>query len=95
MTYTAEQGWRRVAYCLLVNHVAEVVAALADLRPDAEPELWAAVRDELAAFPGRPAELRAILAGGPVPAKANLLARWQRSADKQAGYLPLTLPLCR
>jgi siderophore synthetase component len=93
MTYTSAQGWRRVAYCLLVNHVAEVVAALADLRPDAEPELWAAVRDELAALRGRPAELRAILAGGPVPAKANLLARWQRSADKQAGYLPLVLPL--
>jgi siderophore synthetase component len=95
MTYTAEQGWRRVAYCLLVNHVAEVVAALADLRPDAEADLWALVRDELAAFPGQPTELRAILAGGPVPAKANLLARWQRSADKQAGYLPIVLPLSR
>jgi siderophore synthetase component len=93
MTYTAQQGWRRVAYCLLVNHVAEVVAALADLRPASEADLWAVVRDELAGWPGAPAELRAILAGGPVPAKANLLARWRRAADKQAGYLPLVLPL--
>jgi siderophore synthetase component len=96
LTYSAEQGWRRVAYCLLVNHVAEVVAALADLRPELEPELWALVRDELAGRRGRhgpPAELRAILAGAPVPAKANLLARWQRANDRHAGYVPLALPL--
>ena len=62
LTYSAEQGWRRVAYCLLVNHVAEVVAVLADLRPGLEPDLWALVRDELAGCRGRhglPAELRA------------------------------------
>jgi siderophore synthetase component len=93
MTYTPAQGWQRVAYCLLVNHVAELLAALADLRPDLEARLWAAVRAELADFPGAPTELRAILAGAPVPAKANLLARWQRDADRQAGYLPLALPL--
>jgi siderophore synthetase component len=96
LTYPAERGWQRVAYCLLVNHVAEVVAALADLRPDLEPELWALVRDELADCRrrhGLPAELRAILAGAAVPAKANLLARWQRAKDKQAGYVPLALPL--
>jgi siderophore synthetase component len=93
MTYTARQGWRRVAYCLLVNHVAEMVAVLADLRPTEEAALWAVVRDELAAWPGARAELRAILAGGPVPAKANLLARWRRAADRQTGYLPLALPL--
>ncbi|HEX9338414.1 MAG TPA: IucA/IucC family protein, partial [Pseudonocardiaceae bacterium] len=70
MTYTPTRGWHRVAYCLLVNHVAELLAALADLRPDLEARLWAAVRAELADFPGAPPELRAILAGVPVPAKA-------------------------
>jgi siderophore synthetase component len=97
MTYTRTQGWQRVAYCLLVNHVAELLAALADLRPDLEAELWSLVRAELAGYHRpdgtRPVQLRAILAGVPVPAKANLLARWQRGADRQAGYLPLTLPL--
>ena len=93
MTYSPAKGWQRVAYCLLVNHVAEVLAALADLRPDLEAQLWALVRAELAAFPSAPTELRAILAGVPVPAKANLLARWQRGSDRQAGYVPLSLPL--
>jgi siderophore synthetase component len=97
MTYTPTQGWQRVAYCLLVNHVAELLAALADLRPDLEAELWSLVRAELAGYRRpdgtRPAPLRAILAGVPVPAKANLLARWQRGADRQAGYVPLALPL--
>ncbi|HEX4722321.1 MAG TPA: IucA/IucC family protein [Pseudonocardiaceae bacterium] len=93
MTYTPAKGWQRVAYCLLVNHVAEVLAALADLRPDSEAELWALVRAELAAHPGAPPELRAVLAGVPVPAKANLLARWQRDSDRHADYVPLSLPI--
>jgi siderophore synthetase component len=97
MTYTPTQGWQRVAYCLLVNHIAELLAALGDLRPDLEAELWSLVRAELAGYRRpdgtQPAQLRAILAGVPVPAKANLLARWQRGADRQAGYVPLALPL--
>jgi siderophore synthetase component len=96
MTYSREQGWRRVAYCLLVNHVADLVNALADVRPELEPDLWGLVRDELAechARHGRPAELTAILAGEPVPAKANLLARWRRTNDRSAGYVPVTLPI--
>ena len=96
VAYTHEQGWQRVVYCLLVNHVSEVLAALADLHPDLEPDLWALVTAELAACHerhGRPAELGAILAGGPVPAKANLLVRWRRTNDRQAGYVPLALPI--
>jgi siderophore synthetase component len=92
LTYAPDQGWRRVAYCLLVNHTAEVLAALADLCPELEPDLWRVVGDELAGFGHRP-EVRAVLAGGPVPAKANLLTRWQRTHDRSAGYVPLRLPL--
>jgi siderophore synthetase component len=98
LTYTAAQGWRRVAYCLVVNHVSEVLSALADLRPELEPELWEMVGAQLAGYRtelGTPAELRAILSGVPLPAKANLLARWQRGNDRQAGYVPLPLPLAR
>lgn len=96
VTYTPKQGWQRIAYCLLVNHVAELLAALADLHPDLERDLWAMVTAELVACHerhGRPVELGTILAGGPVPAKANLMARWLRTNDRRAGYVPLCLPI--
>jgi hypothetical protein len=37
--------------------------------------------------------LRALLAGVPLPAKANLLTRWERRADREAGYVRLPSPL--
>ncbi|ANW16733.1 IucA/IucC family protein [Streptomyces clavuligerus] len=96
MTYDARRGWDRVVYCLLVNHIAELLAALADLHPPAEPALWSEVRRTLAhcaADAGDPPLLRALLAGVPLPAKANLLARWERTADRDAGYVRLPSPL--
>ncbi|MGX2998779.1 IucA/IucC family protein [Streptomyces sp. JNUCC 64] len=96
LTYDARRGWDRVAYCLFVNHAAEVLAALADLHPGQERALWAELRasvEEYAREHGRPPELRALLAGVPLPAKANLLARWERSADRDAGYVRLPSPL--
>ncbi|GAA0418960.1 IucA/IucC family protein [Streptomyces luteireticuli] len=98
LTYDAARGWNRVAYCLLVNHVAEMLAALADLHPALEPELWARVRDHLdkyARHVGNPPQLRALLSGVPLPAKANLLLRWAREADRHAGYVALPHPLGR
>ncbi|MER6026295.1 IucA/IucC family protein [Streptomyces sp. NPDC001851] len=96
MTYDAERGWNRVAYCLLVNHTAEVLAALADTDPALEPALWGLVRDHLDAYSrsaGEPPRLRALLSGVPLPAKANMLLRWSRQADRHAGYVPLPSPL--
>ncbi|MFJ9817699.1 IucA/IucC family protein [Streptomyces sp. NPDC101151] len=96
ITYDAEQGWNRVAYCLLVNHVSEVLGALADLEPTLESALWGMVRDCLHAYArtvGTPPRLRALLSGVPLPAKANLLLRWARKADRHATYVPLPSPL--
>ncbi|MGW2366589.1 IucA/IucC family protein [Streptomyces sp. NPDC001667] len=96
LTYDRERGWDRVVYCLLVNHVAEMLAALADLHPHLEPELWVAVRRTLAARAaahGEPPLLRALVAGVPLPAKANLLTRWERKADRDAGYVRIASPL--
>ncbi|MGN9759938.1 IucA/IucC family protein [Streptomyces sp. SD31] len=96
MTYDAQRGWDRVVYCLLVNHIAELLAALADLHPEAEAALWARVRETLRAYAGRdgcPPRLAALLAGVPLPAKANLLTRWERKADREAGYVRLPSPL--
>lgn len=96
MTYDAQRGWDRVVYCLLVNHIAELLAALADLHPQAEGALWARVRATLQAYADRhgcPPRLAALLAGVPLPAKANLLTRWERKADRDAGYVRLPSPL--
>ncbi|SDO75112.1 Siderophore synthetase component [Streptomyces sp. cf386] len=96
MTYDAQRGWDRVIYCLLVNHVAELLAALADLHPGAEAALWARVRATLDAYAekfGCPPRMAALLAGVPLPAKANLLTRWERKADREAGYVRLPSPL--
>ncbi|WP_199549182.1 IucA/IucC family siderophore biosynthesis protein [Streptomyces sp. N35] len=96
MTYDAQRGWDRVVYCLLVNHVSEMLAALADLHPSLEPALWAAVRavlEDHADAHGCPPRLAALLAGVPLPAKANLLTRWERKADRAAGYVRLPSPL--
>ncbi|MWA15486.1 IucA/IucC family protein [Streptomyces sp. BA2] len=95
MTYDAQRGWDRVVYCLLVNHVAELLAALADLHPHTEAALWSQVRaivQEFADTHGCPPRLSALLAGVPLPAKANLLTRWERKADRDAGYVRLTSP---
>ncbi|MDI9884369.1 IucA/IucC family protein [Streptomyces sp. HNM0645] len=96
MTYDTGRGWDRVVYCLLVNHVSEMLAALADLHPVAEAALWAEVRDTLrrhAAEHGPQPRLDALLSGAPLPAKANLLTRWARTADRDAGYVRLPSPL--
>lgn len=96
LTYDARRGWDRVVYCLLVNHVADMLAALADLHPHTEHDLWDRVRATLRACAGRhdrPPRLAALLAGAPLPAKANLLTRWERKADREAGYIRLPSPL--
>lgn len=96
MVYDPRRGWDRVVYCLLVNNTAETLAVLADLHPDLEPALWAQVRSVLREYAddnGCPPRLRALLAGMPLPAKANLLTRWRRHPDRQAHYVRLPSPL--
>jgi siderophore synthetase component len=98
--YDAERGWNRVAYCLFVNHLAEVAAAAADRQPHQadriEAALWDRASTVLTRFArdhGWPPALRALLAGVPLPGKANLRLRWARGADRAADYLPVRNPL--
>jgi len=76
VTYDEERGWNRVAYCLFVNHLAELAATLADRDPDCEPVLWKTAAHLLEGFSGH-RRMREVLEGAPLPAKANLLARWK------------------
>jgi siderophore synthetase component len=96
--YDDDAGWNRVAYCLFVNHLDQIAAALADGHPGIEPALWDIAREVIADCArdlGWPPRLRALIAGVPLPAKANLRVRWARSADRDAGYVPVRNPLGR
>ncbi|MFH8798748.1 IucA/IucC family protein [Streptomyces sp. NPDC017936] len=84
-------GWERLVYCLVVNHLAEVAAALAERRPGWDP--WPAVRRELARH-DLP-EARALLTAPTLPGKTNLLLRWTGADGADARYLPLPNPLAR
>jgi siderophore synthetase component len=97
--YDADRAWDRVLYCLIVNHLAEIATSIADRSPERperlEAELWAVLREVLAkcsADLGGPPRLRAVLAGAPLPGKANLLLRWARAADLLAGYVAVPSP---
>ncbi|GAA3822651.1 IucA/IucC family protein [Sphaerisporangium flaviroseum] len=99
-TYDATRGWNRVVYCIMVNHLPEIAATVAgSAAPRAADELlrelWADARARVARYAderGRPLPLRDLLAGVPLPAKANLSGRWARSADREVGYVPVTNP---
>ncbi|MGN9777135.1 IucA/IucC family protein [Micromonospora sp. H33] len=93
--YEPRDARRRVVYCLFVNHLAGICGALADARPGIEPQLWrelGAVVAAVAADLGDPPELRALLRGQPLVAKANLLVRWRRDADRAAPFVPVPNP---
>ncbi|WP_231330469.1 IucA/IucC family protein [Actinomadura graeca] len=90
LTYAPDQGWNRVVYCLLVNHLTEIAAAVADLHPSLG--LWRTARGHFAALGAHP-QVAALLAGAPLPAKANLRTRWARTADRAAAYVPAPNPL--
>ncbi|MGF6891456.1 siderophore synthetase component [Nocardia sp. GAS34] len=96
LTYDAQHGWDRVVYCLLVNHIAEMLAVLADLHPRLERALWMQVRRTLQDYADTyncPPRLGALLTGDRLPAKANLLSRWHRNPDRDTGYVRLPSPL--
>ncbi|MFF9376438.1 IucA/IucC family protein [Streptomyces griseoluteus] len=84
-----EAGWERLVYCLLVNHLGEIAAALAETHPGLDP--WPAVRAELSRHPLP--ETPALLAAPALPGKTNLLLRWTGADGADARYLPLPNPL--
>ncbi|MFI8067238.1 IucA/IucC family protein [Streptomyces sp. NPDC086033] len=82
-------GWERLVYCLVVNHLCEVAAALAERHPGFAP--WPAARRELARH-DLP-EAAALLTEPTLPGKTNLLLRWTGADGADARYLPLPNPL--
>lgn len=90
--YSREQGWRRVAYCLLINHLSEVLFRLADGDQMLEQKLWDALAGQLSRWQHQP-EITAILAGGAIPSKNNLKTRLLQKADKHADYTLMQHPM--
>ncbi|KUN88816.1 IucA/IucC family protein [Streptomyces griseoruber] len=84
-------GWERLVYCLVVNHLTEIAAVLAERHPGLDP--WPAVRRELARH-DLP-EAHALLTAPTLPGKTNLLLRWTGADGADARYLPLPNPLAR
>ncbi|MGW5100033.1 IucA/IucC family protein [Streptomyces sp. NPDC004100] len=82
-------GWERLVYCLVVNNLTEIAAALAEHHPGFDP--WPAARRELARH-GVP-EIPALLTAPSLPGKTNLLLRWTAADGADARYLPLPNPL--
>jgi siderophore synthetase component len=82
-------GWERLVYCLVVNHLWEVAAALAERRPGFDP--WPAARRELSRH-DLP-EIPALLGSPTLPGKTNLLLRWTGADGADARSLPLPSPL--
>ncbi|MEU6197155.1 IucA/IucC family protein [Streptomyces sp. NPDC047061] len=82
-------GWERLVYCLVVNHLTEVAAALAEHHPGFDP--WPAARRELARH--ELPEVTDLLTSPTLPGKTNLLLRWTGADGADARYLPLPNPL--
>ncbi|MCA1842410.1 MAG: hypothetical protein LC792_04335, partial [Actinobacteria bacterium] len=76
--YPEAEVWQRFAYYLLVNHVGQLIATLAEHLGPSEQELWAVaaglLTDEAVRHGADPAAapLQALLDAAELPAKANL-----------------------
>ncbi|MEU6572363.1 IucA/IucC family protein [Streptomyces sp. NPDC046805] len=88
-----EAGWERLVYCLVVNHLSEIAAALAEHHPGLDP--WPAARRAFARDLARHdlAEIAALLVSPTLPGKTNLLLRWTGADGADARYRPLRNPL--
>lgn len=97
--YDEDQGWNRVAYCLFVNNLCEVIAQLGAGKPTMTARLWSVVRHHLHTYQhrhGNAASARRVnglLAGSPFPAKTNFSNRFFQRADRASTYVPVTNPI--
>ncbi|WP_149827798.1 IucA/IucC family protein, partial [Streptomyces tailanensis] len=87
---TRAAGWERLVYCLLVNNLLEIAAALVEHHPGVDP--WPAVRREFGRHRDIP-EVEELLNSPTLPGKTNLLLRWTAADGADARYLPLPNPL--
>lgn len=99
LRYDNEQAWRRIGYCLFVNNLCEAIDQLTAESPALEARLWGVVRQQVREYQSRYGDqesarrLNALLAGQPLPAKANLINRFFKRPDRNVTYIALPNPL--
>lgn len=97
--YSQDRAWKRIAYCLLVNHLFQAVACLSRGESHIELRLWGAlargVREWLAGTddPWAADVLGRLLAGEPIPNKSNLMTRLFKRPDRESQYTRVPNPL--
>ncbi|SFU83433.1 IucA/IucC family protein [Pseudoduganella namucuonensis] len=97
--YSAELGWKRIAYCLFVNNFCEAVGQLAGDDAALQARLWAIVGRHLQRYQrlhgGEASAVRVgeLLDGAPLPGKTNLLNRFFKRADRATTYVPVGNPI--
>jgi siderophore synthetase component len=94
--YSQEQGWKRIAYCALVNNLAEAIYHLAHTDAALENRLWASIAEIIQCWQerhGSQALLQGLLQGDALPSKNNLRTRLFKRADRDADYTLLPNPI--
>ncbi|MFC6670417.1 IucA/IucC family protein [Marinobacterium aestuariivivens] len=99
--YDADKAWQRVAYCLLINNLAQAVFHIARQDGELEQALWRQLAAGLEGYQRRHGNDRSagliarVLDGEPWPNKTNLLNRVLKRADSGSEYVPLPSPFCQ
>lgn len=94
--YCADQGWKRVSYCLLVNNIAEMIFHACQHTPGLEQQVWnmlATLLQKTSHALGTPQALSGLLQGQALASKNNLKTRLFKKADRLSDYTFLSHPL--
>ncbi|WP_266159006.1 IucA/IucC family protein [Dyella silvatica] len=99
--YPQDLGWKRVAYCALVNNLAEAIFHLcaADNAPrqhGLEARLWEIIAQIAQRWQqrfGQQPLLQGLLHGKAIPSKNNLRTRLFKRADRDSDYTDLPNPI--
>ncbi len=97
--YDGEQSFRRIAYCLIFNHLASAIHYIASDSFSLEQSLWQIVHKQILKLRHHSndlftqQQLDRLLTSKSLPYKANLLTRFLKSADRNAHYIDLPNPL--
>jgi siderophore synthetase component len=84
---------------LIVNHLGEAIEHLAKGDRGAEMHLWGLLRNEIQSYrietrlEGAECLIENLIHGPTLPAKGNMITRFQRTPDIRASYVGIPNPL--